>query len=181
MEKEFREIVKVLKEARRLKYIHDFALTGALALLHPRATEDMDFLISIEKENIGRFVDWLKFNKPYNLARHHAGRPKDRIKDLIEVPAGSTRADLIVAHSEVEKEAIATASPVSPLRNVKLKVVRPEYLIILKLRAGSDQDYIDGARLWNESIDRRLVRRMAKKMYMERGLEKLAGLAKRLP
>ena len=32
MEREFKEIVGVLKEAKRLKYIHDFALTGALAL-----------------------------------------------------------------------------------------------------------------------------------------------------
>ncbi len=180
MEREFREIAKVLKEARRLKYIHDFALTGALALMQPRATRDMDFLISVEKEKIDSLVDWLRFNRRYNLAKRHAGRPKDLIKDLIEVPAGPTWADLIVAHSEVEKRAIATASPVSPLKGVRLKVVLPEYLIILKLRAGSDQDYIDSAHLWNEAIDKRLVRKMAKELFMDGKIKKMLSIAKRI-
>ncbi|HLE08412.1 MAG TPA: TlpA disulfide reductase family protein [Thermodesulfobacteriota bacterium] len=44
MEREFREIVKVLKESKRRRYIQDFALTGALALsalTQPRATSDI--------------------------------------------------------------------------------------------------------------------------------------------
>ncbi len=52
MEREFKEIVGVLKEAKRRKYIQDFALTGAIALsalTQPRATRDIDFIISIEK------------------------------------------------------------------------------------------------------------------------------------
>jgi len=180
MEKEFREIVKALKEAKRLDYVNDFALTGALALLQPRATRDMDFLISIEREKIDRFVDWLRFNKHYRLAKRHAGRPKDLIKNLIEVPTGTTWADLIVAHSEVENRAIATASMASPLKGVRLKVVRPEYLIILKLRAGSDQDYIDSAHLWNEPIDKKLVRKTAKELYMEGRIKKMLSIVSRL-
>ncbi|MBI3753840.1 MAG: hypothetical protein HY266_07370 [Deltaproteobacteria bacterium] len=94
MEREFRDIVKVLREAKRRKFIRDFALTGALALSalsQPRATRDIDILISLKKEKIKRFVEWLKYSKEYRLAKHHAGRPKDRIKNLIEAPTGARR------------------------------------------------------------------------------------------
>jgi len=183
MEREFKEIVSVLREAKRRKYIHDFALTGALALsalTQPRATRDIDFIISIEKENIPFFVDWLKSSKEYRHTKHHIGRQKDRIKDLIEVFIGSTWADLIVVSHEIEKEAVATGTTVSAFRNVRVKVVRPEYLIILKALAGSDQDIIDGAHLWNERIDRRLVRKMAKELYMDGKLKKMEAKAKKL-
>ena len=183
MEKEFKELVKVLREAKRRGIIGDFALTGALALsalTQPRATRDMDFLVLMEKEKIPFFVDWLKHSQNYNLAKHHAGRSKDRIKNLIEIPSGSARADLIAAFYDVEKEAVATAITASLYRNVKLKIIRPEYLIILKLFAGSEQDIIDGAHLWNEKIDRRLVRKMAKELFVEGKLKKLEIKARRV-
>jgi len=183
MEREFKDIVKVLREAKRRKFIRDFALTGALALSalsQPRATRDIDILISLEKEKIKSFVEWLKYSKEYKLAKHHAGRPKDRIKNLIEVPAGNTWVDIIVASSEVEEEAISTSLSVSAFTGVKLKVVRPEYLIILKLLAGSDQDYLDSAQLWNESIDKRLVRKMVKELFLQGKLQKMTVIARRL-
>lgn len=183
MEREFKDIVRVLKEAKRLKLIHDFALTGALALSalsQPRATRDIDILISIEKEKIKGFVEWLKYSKEYRLTNHHVGRPKDRIKDLIEVPIGHTWVDLIVASSEVEREAVTTGISVRALTGVKLKVIRPEHLVILKLLAGSEQDYIDSAHLWNEPIDKRLVRKMVKELYMEAKIKKMIAIAKRL-
>ena len=183
MEREFKDIIKVLKEAKRLKFIHDFVLTGALALSalsQPRATGDIDILISMEKEKIKLFVDWLKYSKEYRLTKHHVGRRKDRIKDLIEVPIGSTWADLIVASSEVEREAVAAGISVNAFTGLKLKVVRPEHLIILKLLAGSEQDYIDSAHLWNEQIDKKMVRKMAKGLYIEAKIKKMTALAKRL-
>lgn len=119
MEKEFKEVVRTLNEAKRLKLIDDFALTGALALSalsQPRATRDIDFLVTIDKENIGRFVEWLKLVKQYNLTKHHTGRRKDHIKDLIELPLGNTWADLIVTPGDIEKEAIATALSVKAFK-----------------------------------------------------------------
>lgn len=183
MEREFKDIVKALREAKRRNFIRDFALTGALAmsaLSHPRATRDIDILISLEKGKIKRFAEWLKYSKEYGLAKHHTGRLKDRIKDLIEVPAGNTWVDIIVASSDVEEEAISTGLSVNAFTGVKLKVVRPEYLIILKLLAGSDQDYLDSAHLWNESIDKSLVRKMAKKLFLQGKLRKMTVIARRL-
>lgn len=183
MEREFRDIVKVLREAKRREFIRDFALTGALALSalsEPRATRDIDILISLEKEKIKRLVEWLKYSKEYRLVKHHTGRPKDRIKDLIEVPAGSTWIDLIVASSAVEEEAISNSLSISVFTVDKLKIVRPEYLIILKLLAGSEQDYLDSAHLWNESIDKRLVRKMAKELFLQGKLQKMTVIARRL-
>lgn len=181
MEREFKEIIKILKEAKRLKYIDDFALTGALALSalsQPRATRDVDFLITAEKEKIKGLVDWIKSVKGIRLTKHHTGRKKDLIKDLVEVPIGSTWADLIVAVSDIEREAVSTGLQVGVFR-LRLKVVRPEFLIILKLRAGSDQDFLDCAALWNEEIDRELVKKLAKELFMEGKLKKMAAIARR--
>lgn len=183
MEREFKEVIKTLKEAKRLKYIRDFALTGALALsalTQPRATRDIDILISIEKDKIKNFVEWLSVNKGYRLTKHHRGRRKDRIKDLIEIPLGSTHVDLIAASSDIETEAVNMAVTVRTY-SMTIRVVGPEHLIILKLLAGSDQDYIDAAHLWNEDIDRSLVEDKAGDLFMERKLKKMKTIAKRLP
>lgn len=183
MEKEFKEVVRILNEAKRLKLIDDFALTGALALSalsQPRATRDIDFLVKIDKENIGRFVEWLKLVKRYNLTKHHTGRRKDHIKDLIEMPLGNTWADLIVTPGDIEREAIATALSVKTFE-VRLKVIRPEFLIVLKLIAGSEQDFIDAAQLWNGPVDKGLVKVMTKKLFLEAKLKKMVAIAKKMP
>lgn len=182
MQREFKEIVKVLREAKRRKFILDFALTGALALSafsRPRATKDMDFIVTMEKGRIPFFMDWLMYAKEYKHTKRHIGRPKDSIKDLIEVRIGGTWAVLIVAAHEFEKDAVAAAVPVSAYGKVRLKVVRPEHLVILKLRAGSDQDYVDCAHIWNEKIDKGFVRKTVKALFMESRLKKVISIAKR--
>lgn len=181
MEKEFRGLLIVLKEAKKKKYIQDFALTGALALsalTEPRATRDMDFIVSTEKEKIASFVEWLKFSKGYRLTKHYVGRQKDRIKDLIAVQTGSTSADLIVCAHDIERQALANSITATVYKNTRLKVLSPEYLLILKLLAGSDQDYIDCTNLWQRSIDKRLVRGMAKRLYLDGRLKKVVAKAK---
>lgn len=62
-----------------------------------------------------------------------------------------------------------------------MKVIKPEFLIILKLIACSEQDFIDAAQLWNGPIDKGLVRRMAKRLFLEAKLKKMAAVAKKLP
>ena len=182
METEFKEIISILKEAKRLKHIDDFALTGALALSalsQPRATRDVDFLITVDKEKIRDLVDWIKSVKGHRLTKHYIGGKKDLIKDLVEVPIGSTWADLIIAVSDIEKEAVSTGLQAGVFR-LRLKIVRPEFLIILKLRAGSDQDFLDCAALWKEEIDREMVKKMAKELFLEGKLKKIAGIARRV-
>lgn len=178
MEREFREITGVLKEAERSGFINGFALTGALALsalTEPRATNDIDFILSVEKEKIPFFVDWLISSKGYNLTKHHIVRPKDHI----EVPMGNTSSDLLIISHDIEREALASGITITAFK-VRLKVVRHEYLIILKLIAGSDQDLIDCAHLWNEPIDKRIVRKLAKSLYLEKNLEKMVRLARKI-
>lgn len=182
MEKEFKELVSILKEAKRKKFIEDFALTGALALsalTQPRATRDIDFLISVPKEKIPFLVDWLKSSKEFKFARHHTGRPKDRIKDLIEVPFGTTSADLLVATHEIEKDAVSS-SKTETVFKVRVKVLGPEHLLILKLFAGSDQDIIDCAHLWNEPIDRKFVKSLSGELYLDGKLRKVEAAAKKI-
>ena len=69
---------------------------------------------------------------------------------------------------------------VSVYKGLRIKVLSPEYLIILKLFAGSEQDFIDCAHLWNERIDKRLVRKIAKESFMEGKLKKLMAIAKKV-
>ena len=87
---------------------------------------------------------------------------------------------MIVASHEIEKEAVSTGITASAYKNLKIKIVRPEYLIVLKLLAGSPQDFIDGAHLWNEKIDRKLVRKMAEELYIGTKLKKLEATAKKI-
>ena len=183
MEKEFREIVKVISEAKKKGYVLDFALIGALALsafTEPRATNDMDFIAVIEKDKIDVFVDWLKRNKGYGLTKLHKGRSRDKIKNLIEIPCGSTTADIIAASHDLERDAISAAIRISVFGKGKLKVASPEYLIILKLFAGGEQDIIDCASLWNEPVDKKFVRAAARKYYLEGRLKRAVAFAKKM-
>ncbi|MBE7415836.1 MAG: nucleotidyl transferase AbiEii/AbiGii toxin family protein [Deltaproteobacteria bacterium] len=183
MEREFKEISRVLKEAKRRGYIQDFALTGALALsalTQPRATKDIDFIVDLEKDRMPFFIEWLRTSKEYSFVKHHIGRRQDRIKDLIEVRLGSTWVDIIISTHQIEKDAAATGIPISIYKSLKIKVVRPEYLLLLKLFAGSDQDFIDGAHLWNEGIDRDFVKGKAEELHLSGKLKKLEGIARRI-
>lgn len=183
MKEELRRVIELLEEAKVLNFIQDFALTGALALSafsKPRATKDIDIIIVMNREKVTPFYKWLKFSKNYKLVKHYKGRQIDYIKDLIELPIKNTWADFIVAPGEFEKKAVSEGISVTLFRNMKIKIVRPEFLLILKLISGSEQDYIDCAQLWKTNIDKNMVRRLAEQTYTKNDLKKIINISKKL-
>ncbi len=146
----------------------------------PRATKDIDIIVIINRDEIISFYGGLKFIKGYNLPKHHRGKKLDYIKDLIEVPLGNTWADIIVAPGEFEEKAVNESLVITIFNDLRIKIVRPEFLLILKLISASEQDYIDCAQLWNAKINRRVVRKLAEEAHITTALRRVINLAKNI-
>lgn len=178
MKEELIRVAGLLREAKDRSYIQDYALIGGLALSAfaiPRATKDIDILVVMKEEEVTPFYKWLKYIKGYPLTKHYRGKKVDYIKHLIEVPIGSTWADILVAPGRFEERAVKESVSIRVFNRIKIKVVPPEYLLILKLISGSDQDYIDCAQLWKVKIDKKKVRELAKETYTEKALARVIG------
>lgn len=142
-----RNALKVLNELKEKGLIKDYAIGGAIAVLRwtePFFTQDLDIFILLEKEVdekgliiLSPIYEYLK-SKGYIWKGHWI---------MIEgVPVDMFPAD------PLEKEAVEQAQE-AEYEGVKTKVIIPEYLIALFLRAGRDKDWrkiqceIDRARL----------------------------------
>ncbi len=119
--------------------INGFTLIGGLAVSAwspPRATMDVDFLILAELTNLHHLVKAL-CDVGLNAELRRGGY-EDPVPYLIRADS----LDIIVATKKYEAEAIEQSVIVDVLgRNIP--VVSPEYLIILKLKAGGPRDILD--------------------------------------
>ena len=73
---------------------------------------------------------------------------------------------MIVAYHEIEKEAVSTGITASAYKNLKIKIVRPEYRHCIKTPCRLSS----GLHRWSapveRKIDRKLVRKMAEELYL---------------
>lgn len=129
-----KKAIEVIKELKKNNIIADYAIGGGIAALYyiePILTYDLDiFVIILEKNKEKSLIeltpiyDFLK-NKGYNWKGEHI---------IIEgVPVQFIPAD------ELEKEAIKRAKETT-YQQVKTKLLTPEYLIAILLRAGRKKD-----------------------------------------
>jgi len=130
-----KETLKVLNELKEKGLIQDYAIGGAIAALRwiePFFTQDLDVFILLKDEDdkkeevidLSPIYEYLK-GKGYEWKGHWI---------MIEgVPVDIFPAD------PLEKEAIEQAQEVE-YEGVKTKVIVPEYLIALFLKAGRDKD-----------------------------------------
>jgi len=130
-----KETLKVLNELKEKGLIQDYAIGGAIAALRwiePLFTQDLDVFILLKDEDdkkkgvidLSPMYEYLK-SKGYEWKGHWI---------MIEgVPVDIFPAD------PLEKEAIEQAQEVE-YEGVKTKVIVPEYLIALFLRAGRNKD-----------------------------------------
>ena len=85
-----------------------------------------------------------------------------------------TPVDIIFATKKWEDEIIKDSLQVEILKGISLPVIRPEGLIVLKLRAGSFQDVADAARLLLEAeYDSQKLLLLAKRAKVDKRLVKL--------
>lgn len=129
-----RQTLKVVNELKDKGLINDYAIGGGIAALfyiEPFLTYDLDvFIISVERTDeknlivLSPIFDYLK-SKGYSWKGEHI---------IIEgVPVQFIPAD------ELEKEAVENAKVIE-YEGIKAKVITPEYLTVILLRAGRKKD-----------------------------------------
>jgi Nucleotidyl transferase AbiEii toxin, Type IV TA system len=146
--------------------INGFALVGGLAVSAwspPRATMDIDLLVLVDSNNLNHLVKAL-CDAGMN-AELRRGGADDPVPCLIRADF----LDIIVATKKYEAETIEQSIIVS-MAGRDIPVASPEYLIILKLKAGGPRDLLDVQELLASSlVDRELLAELAERYRVELG------------
>ncbi|NOZ69905.1 MAG: hypothetical protein GXP46_11860 [Deferribacteres bacterium] len=79
---------------------------------------------------------------------------------------------MLIATRKWEDEAVSSAVPID-FRGVIIPVISAEYLIVMKLKAGSPRDLLDAQELLQtEGLDMTRVETLAKRLRVDRRLAK---------
>lgn len=129
-----KKAIEAINELKKRELIRDYAIAGAIAVLkwtEPFFTRDLDIIITLPKETGERKLIVLT---PIYEYLKQAGSQWNRQWIIVEgVPV-----DFIVA-DKLEKEAIENAIE-TEYEGLKTKILTPEYLIALFIRAGRNKD-----------------------------------------
>ena len=176
MEKTLKEIVRILEQTGGVKA---YALIGGLAVggwVTPRATMDIDILADLSVTTRSAIEEVLKrlFAAGFKGSLE-IGSPEDDIKFCIKVvSAEKIPVDIIFTRLKWEAEIVEDGSEIEILKGLTIPLVRPEGLIVLKLKAGSFQDVADASKLLVEAeYDVQRLRRLAKRARVDKRLERL--------
>lgn len=176
MEKTLKEVIRILEQTGDVKA---YALIGGLAVggwVTPRATMDIDILADLSVTTRSAIEEVLKrlFTAGFTGSLEIGG-PEDDIKFCIKVTSKEKiPVDIIFTSRKWEAEIVEHISEVEILKGLTIPLVRPEGLIVLKLKAGSFQDVADASRLLAEAeYDIQRLRRLAKRARVDKRLERL--------
>ncbi len=142
-----RKIVSFLNENG-----YEYALAGGLAfsaLVEPRATVDIDILISIDESMMEDFIRKIK-KKYSNIIVHESPMEFNRIKVWRTTVINGNKEiiiDFLLVGSEFQKSVIRRSSEITFI-DIKLKVISLEDLIILKILSARTQDKADLERIF---------------------------------
>ncbi len=155
--------------------IRDYALIGGLALsawVRPRTTRDVDLLVIISRK-----IKWpdlisiveSRFQKRISL---HKATPRITIKGKFSFMSGHFQVDIIGTKDfDLAAEAIKHAV-IAEVFDKKIKVVTPEYLILMKLLPLSEQDAVD-INMLAKKADMGIVKKLAQKYFLLSKLESI--------
>lgn len=172
LEKELKKLSAELTRLQTAGKLKGFSLIGALAVsarARPRATRDIDFLVSADREFFFKLLPGLLKHEDYRLKVFKGGFD-DPVNGLIRIyddQTGVEIADIIPVFWNWQDEIVAGAEKIE-LLGLTLPVARLEDLIVLKLKAGGPQDNVDAEELLKAA-------KLAKKIDLAR----LNSLAKR--
>ena len=130
-----KETLKVLNELKEKGLIEDYAIGGAIAALRwiePFFTQDLDVFILL-KDGDEKKKEVIDLSPIYEYLKSKGYKWKGHWIMIEGVPVDIFPAD------PLEKEAIEQAQEVE-YEGIKTKVIVPEYLIALFLRAGRSKD-----------------------------------------
>jgi len=125
------KVLTLLNQARQEKVISDYAIGGGIAALfyiEPILTYDLDVFVLIPTR-----TDIILLTPIYNFLTNKGFQWKGEHVIVDNVPVQFILAD------ELEAEAIKNAR-IRSYRGIKTKVISPEYLVCLSLRAGRSKD-----------------------------------------
>jgi predicted nucleotidyltransferase len=179
LEKELKKLSAELTRLQTQGKLKGFSLIGALAVsarARPRATRDIDFLVSANREFFFKILPDLLKHEDYRL-EVFKGSFDDPVNGLIRIyddQTGAEIADIIPVFWNWQDEIVTGAEKIE-LLGITLPVARIEDLIVLKLKAGGPQDIIDTEELLK-------VAKLAAKIDLARltSLAKRAGVSKKL-
>jgi len=123
-----------------------YCLIGALALGvwgAVRATQDIDFLILLDHERRDALTASLS-TAGFEPDRRWADLNPLAKESVTRFRFGPHPVDLLHAQDAFHREALARRRTMA-IENVTIEVASPEDLMLLKLRAGRDQDFVDVA------------------------------------
>jgi hypothetical protein len=160
------QALDVLTPLRDEGRIGGFALVGGLAVSAwspPRATMDVDLLVLVESDNLNNLVKAL-CNAGMNAELRRGG-----VDDPVPYLIRADSLDIIVATKKYETEAVEQSIAVN-IGGRDIPVASPEYLIILKLKAGGPRDLLDVQELLASNlVDRLLLAELAARYRVELG------------
>ena len=184
LEKELKRLSLALAKLQEDGKLAGYSLIGALAVsahARPRATQDIDFMVSAEQEFFFKIFPKILEDKGYDL-KVFKGHLDDPINGLIRIYDKEDNvelADIIPVFWKWQDE-IVTAAQKIDFSGVKIPVARLEDLVILKLCAGGPQDIIDAEELLkvakiSKNIDYERMQTLAKRARVSKKLKKLAS------
>jgi len=156
----FKETVAFFEAIREEGFIVDYALIGGLALsawVRPRTTRDVDLIVAISEQTAWNELAAVIETKLHKKVALQKGTQRTNIKEKLSFVAGQIEVDVIGAKGfDLASEAIRHAVS-AKVFDMKVKVVTPEYLILLKLLPLSDQDIVDIKTLLKKADIKRLI------------------------
>lgn len=163
-----KEALRILNELREKGLIKDYAIGGAIATLRwtePFFTQDLDVFVVVEASREGLIL--LTPIYEYFQNRGHLWRGHWIVVDGVPVdlfPAGPLETEAIEEAVETEYAGIRT------------KVMTPEYLIALFVRAGREKDRLKVRMLLEQaSVDRERLTAILERYGLLENFRNIAG------
>ena len=182
LEKSLEEFAGELDKAFKKGELAGYALIGGLAVSarsKPRATKDIDFLVSAEKDFFSKTFPEILESKGHSYKIFKGGWD-DPVNGLIRVydEDGSELVDIIPVFWKWQDEIVKNAEKLKVFEGVSIPVARIEDLVILKLVAGGPQDMLDIEELLKvgkvqQNIDKERLLNLAKRAKESRKLKEL--------
>lgn len=174
----FKKIITFFDEIRNEGIIEDYALIGGLALsawIRPRTTKDIDLIVVASKDIKWKNVASIIETRLHKKVAVQKMTQRTHIKEKLSFILGQIEVDIISTKGfDLAEEAIKN-SVVAKVFGKHIKVVVPEYLILLKLLPLSSQDTID-IRALVKKADRDRLKTLAQKHYLLLKLESVVKL-----
>lgn len=169
----FVRTIAFMDRLREEGHIRSYALIGGLALsawTDPRNTRDVDLVVSVSEGTTWPEIAARIESRLRKKIIVKKGTRRTVIQEKLSFASGQIEVDLIGTKGfDLAEEAIRHAV-VATIFKKRVRIVTPEYLILLKLIPLSGQDRIDVISL-AKNADRRKLRALAKRHFLLAKLE----------